>query len=92
MNFKELGNNIELGFGWLRRWRRPAQSPMAKEFKNFVNKIELWNNLQMNLMNFGIKCNWGLDGCARWRRPAQGHWQRNLRSWGLKLNWGFIFK
>ena len=26
-------------------------------------------------MNLEINWNWGLDGCARWQRPAQGPWQ-----------------
>ena len=26
-------------------------------------------------MSWGIKWTWDMDGCARWRRPAQGAWQ-----------------
>ena len=31
---------------------------------------------QSNLRNFVIKLNWGMDGCARWRRRVQGQRQR----------------
>ena len=52
--------HIGLGLGWLRA--------MAHGFNYIYNTIESGSNFQRNLMSWGIKFGWGLDGCARWRK------------------------
>ena len=65
-----------MGLGWL---------PAVAQVYNFSdNKIELKNNFQMNLMSWRIKLNWGLDGCARWRKVTI--------TVAVKLRWGVVFK
>ena len=52
--------NIWLVLGWLRS--------VAQGYNYSYIKIELGGKFQRNLMSWGIKLNWGLDGCARWRK------------------------
>ena len=60
--FKELGNTIVLGLGWLRA--------VARGYSYSCNKLELDSKFQMNLMSWGIRLSWGWGGCALWRRVA----------------------
>ena len=52
------------------------------------------SKFQTNLNNFDIKFNWGFDGCARWRRPAQGPWQgsKEFKKLVSKLELGSNFQ
>ena len=47
-------------------------------------KIELGSNFQKNLNSRDVKCDWGLDGCARWRKVTV--------TVAIQLSWGMIFK
>ena len=67
---------IGLGLGWLRA--------VAQSYNYSYNKIELGSNVQNNLMSWGIKLGWGLDGCARWRKVTI--------TVAEKLHWLIIFK
>ena len=80
--FKELGNNIELGLGWL---RAVAQKYSCNYNCNERN-IELLTNFQTNLKNEMVKLNWGLVGCARWRKVT------GTVTIKVKLNWGVYSK
>ena len=55
-----MGNKKKLGLGWLHA--------EAQGYNYSYNKNELGSNLQRNSMSLEIKLNWGLDGCARWRK------------------------
>ena len=60
MDFYKLESNIELGLRWLRT--------QAQVYPYSCSKIGLGFNFYRNLISCGIKLNWGLDGCARWRK------------------------
>ena len=49
-----------MGLGWL-RWE-------AQGYSYSYIKIELESKVERNFKSFGIQLNWGLDGCARWRK------------------------
>ena len=58
---------MELGLKLLRAEAASGARPLTRS--------QLWNIFQKNLKSWGMKLNWGLDGCALWRRPAEGPWQ-----------------
>ena len=71
-----MGSKLELGLVWLRA--------VAHGYAYSYNNIELGTSFQNNLKRFWIKLNWGLDGCARWRKVTLAI--------ALKVNWEFMFK
>ena len=69
-----------MGLGWLRA--------VAQGYNYNYSKIELGSNFPRDSMSLGIKSNRSVDGCARWRLPAQGPWHgaKSFKEWLNKLN------
>ena len=72
----DLVYKMGLGFGWLRA--------VAQGYTYNYNKIKLGRIFQNNLKGLHVKCGWGLDGCARWRKVTI--------TVTIQLNWGVILK
>ena len=71
-----FGIKMELGLGWLRA--------SAQGYNYSCSNMELGNNFQRNLMSWGVKLSWGLDGCARWHKVTI--------TVEVRLSWGVISK
>ena len=70
--------------------RRKALGKAQRNFKKLGSQIELGDLFSNEFTKLGVKSSSGLDGCARWRRPAQGPCQgaTELKKLGSKIELG----